>query len=44
MTALTLHDVAVSTMHFGIEGEHCRHRIPLAQEIARVRAGFMRKH
>jgi hypothetical protein len=31
-------------MHFGIEGEHCRHRIPLAQEITRVRAGFMRKH
>lgn len=42
MTALTLHDVAVSTMPLGVECEHCLRHVLLTREIARARAGDTR--
>lgn len=42
MTALTLHDVAVSTTPLGIECEHCMRHVLLTPEIAKARAGDLR--
>jgi Zn finger protein HypA/HybF involved in hydrogenase expression len=42
MTALTLHDVAVSTTLFGIECEHCMRHVLLTREMVRARVGDLR--
>ena len=42
MTALTLHDVAVSTTLLGVECEHCMRHVLLTREIARATAGDTR--
>jgi len=42
MTALTLHDVAISTTPIGVECEHCMRHVLLTREIARARAGDLR--
>lgn len=42
MTALTLHDVAVSITPIGIECEHCMRHVLLTREMIRAQAGDLR--
>lgn len=42
MTALTLHDVAVSTTPIGVECEHCMRHVLLTRAIVRAQAGDLR--
>jgi len=42
MTALTLHDVAVSRSPLGIECEHCMRHVLLTRAIVHARAGDTR--
>jgi len=42
MTALTLHDVAVSTTPLGVECEYCMRHVLLTRAIVQARAGDTR--